>query len=152
MASWNYRGVKRKYQKENITSYKLCEVYYNDKDKIDGWTAEPVRLVAESEFELREEIRFFLEAFRQPVLEEKLVKGKEKLVEEKNQNKINSGHYHEYLDRASIALDYIYQFIRCHPLNKRELKLAKQCEKAESELAKLYKLAGDLLEDKKNKK
>jgi len=85
-------------------------------------------------------------------LEEKLVKGKEKLVEEKNQNKINSGHYHEYLDRASIALDYIYQFIRCHPLNKRELKLAKQCEKAESELAKLYKLAGDLLEDKKNKK
>ena len=82
MASWNYRIIKKRYEKEYITSYELHEVFYNDKDEIDGWTAEPLRLVAETEFELREEIRFFLEAFRQPILEEKLVKGKMKLVEE----------------------------------------------------------------------
>jgi hypothetical protein len=33
----------------------------------------------------------------------------------------------------------------------KRIKLAKQCEKAESELAKLNKLAGDLLEEKKQK-
>ena len=48
------------------------------------------------------------------------------------------------MDRASVAVDYIYQFLGCHPLMRRESRLHRLYQQAEKALAELYQEAGRL--------
>jgi hypothetical protein len=141
--TWNYR-VHRKYDKESDTStYQVHEVYYSD-GRIEGWTESAVLPMGETLPELREDIRFFTKAFQKPVLEERTENGKEILVAEDSQPIINDGHYFELLDRTTVAVDHIYQFLGSHPLMKREEKLFQIYERAEMALSELYHEFGQL--------
>ena len=42
--------------------------------------------------------------------------GKEELIEIKEEQPLNRGHYFEFLDRTFVAMEYIYQFLGCHPV------------------------------------
>ena len=57
---------------------------------------------------------------------------------------INQGHYSEFLDRSWVAIDYIYQFLGCHPLLRKEKRLQDIYFKAERALSDLYQEAGKL--------
>ena len=152
MSNWNYRVIQKRVQSAEDIVYQIHEVYYSENGGIDGWTESPVMPLGESEYELREDIRHFLEAFRRPILEEKKDNGKDILREIPCESKINSGHYFEFMDRASIAVDYIYQFLGSHPLIKKEKQLKELYAKAESALSDLYQAAGQLEFDKTKKR
>jgi hypothetical protein len=66
------------------------------------------------------------------------------LVADEADQPINEGHYFELMDRAAVALDYVYQFLGSHPLMKQEPTLAALYDKAESALSELYQEAGRL--------
>lgn len=100
--------------------------------------------MGETAEELREDIRYFLHAFRRPILEEKETVEGSTLVSDDANEAINDGHYFELMDRASVALDYVYQFLGSHPLMKKEKTLQEVYEKAEEALAELYQRAGRL--------
>jgi len=144
MSSWNYRVIRKPTPDTDSVVHQIHEVYYREDGAIEGWTAEPVTPLGESVEELREDIRYFLQAFRRPVLEEKAASGTELLLEDSHDTLINEGHYFEFMDRAAVALDYIYQFLGSHPLIKQETTLRALYEKAEAALAELYQEAGKL--------
>jgi hypothetical protein len=144
MSCWNYRVIRKSHSDTDVVSYQIHEVYYKEDGSIDGWTKEPVEPHGETVEELREDIRYFLHAFRRPVLEEKDVDHKEVLVEDNSDYPINEGHYFEFMDRAAVAVDYIYQFLGSHPLIRKEKSLRELYKKAEAALAELYQEAGRL--------
>ena len=98
--------------------------------------------MGETAEELREDIRYFLHAFRRPILEEK--DEGSTLIADATNDAINDGHYFELMDRASIALDYIYQFLGSHPVVRKDKTLQDMYEKAEDAMAELYQHAGRL--------
>ena len=151
MTTWNHRIIKKHDQGSDTSTYQIHEVYYSEKGDIEGWTENPVKPLGETEFELREDIRYFLQAFRQPTLEEKDIDGKPQLIEDDYNSPINPGHYFEFMDRTSVALDYMYQFLGSHPLLKKEGKLKNAYQKVEESLAELYQLAGQLDHEKGKK-
>jgi hypothetical protein len=57
---------------------------------------------------------------------------------------VNQGHSPEFLDRAWVAIDYIYQFLGSHPLVRKEKRLQDIYLKAESALSDLYQEAGKI--------
>jgi len=142
MEYWDYRIIKSIEPGESI--YKIHEVYYDDNGNIDGWTEEPVLPCGENTGELREDIHYFLEAFRQPVLEIAEKNGKEGLIEAKEKQPLNRGHYFEFLDRIFIATEYIYQFLGCHPVLRKEKKLKGIYQQVEALLGELYQESGHL--------
>ncbi len=144
MSTWDYRVLRKTDPNADTVSYEVHEVYYHEDGSIDRWTAGSVRPYGETVEELREDLRHFLHAFRRPVLEEQQVDGRAVLVEDVGDNPINAGHYFEFMDRASVATDYVYQFLGSHPLIKREPSLAARYERAETALAELYQEAGRL--------
>jgi hypothetical protein len=144
MSHWNYRVVRKASPDTDSVSYQVHEVYYTKAGGIEGWTENPVAPSAESPAALREDIRWFLQAFRRPILEARLVDGREQLVADESDQPINKGHYFELMDRAAVALDYVYQFLGSHPLMKQEPKLSALYDKAESVLSDLYQEAGRL--------
>jgi 5-formaminoimidazole-4-carboxamide-1-beta-D-ribofuranosyl 5'-monophosphate synthetase len=73
------------------------------------------------------------------------------LVTDENSQQINEEHYFEFMDRVSVAGDYIYQFIGSHPLMKRESRFQKIYERAEQALTELYQEAATLDYEKTNK-
>ena len=125
-------------------TYHVHEVYYQENGGIDCWTQESVAPMGETAEELREDIRYFLHAFRRPMLEEKETDEGSVLVSDDTDDAINDGHYFELMDRASVALDYVYQFLGSHPLMRKEKTLQGVYEKAEEALAELYQRAGRL--------
>lgn len=141
MLHWNYRVIKKQLD-PNTVSYQIHEVYYSDSGTIETWTESPVEPYGETEFELREDIRYYLRAFRLPVLEEKADSEKPTLVEESYDYAINPGHYFEFMDRTSVALDYVYQFLGNHPLLRHDAELKRSYDRVEEALAELYQLAG----------
>lgn len=141
--TWNYR-VLRKSDEPGETVYRIHEVYYADDGSIDGWTVEPVQPLGESPSELREDIRYFLSAFRKPVLEEAEEDGKPVLRPLEDEQELNEGHYFELMDRASVALDHCYQFVGSHPVTQRHEALRALYEKAEEALYRVYQEAGKL--------
>ncbi len=151
MSCWNYRVIRKSHPGTDAVSYQIHEVYYKEDGSINGWTEDPVEPHGETVEELREDIGHFRHAFRRPVLEEKEVDQKEVLVEDTSDYPINEGHYFEFMDRASVAVDYIYQFLGSHPLIRKEKSLRKRYEKAEAALAELYQEAGRLEFDKKSR-
>jgi len=150
MASWNYRIIKTIGYSKPI--YRIHEVYYDDSGKIEGWTKEPVLPYGENVDELREDIYYFLQAFRQPILELKEENGKEELIEIEEEQPLNRGHYFEFLDRTFVAMEYIYQFLGCHPVLRKEQKLRELYQRVEELMAELYQEAGRLEFEKDNEK
>jgi len=61
------------FENHDTVSFQVHEVYYTDAGGIERWTENPVAPSAESPAELREDIRWFLQAFRRPILEARLV-------------------------------------------------------------------------------
>lgn len=125
-------------------SYQIHEVYYKADGRIACWTAEPVTVYSESLAGLREDIRHFLHACRLPVLTGQQFDGRPLLVEDDEAGPLNAGQYFEFMDRAAVATDYVYQFLGSHPLLRTEPGLAALYEKAEAALAELYQAAGSL--------
>jgi hypothetical protein len=142
MAYWNYRVIRKDEDKTGTASYQIHEVYYQENGVIDGWTEMPVQPCGNTCEELREDIRFFLKAFQRPVLAAKEIDGKEVLMEDSEVYRINDGHYFEFLDRASVAVDYIYQFLGNHPILRKEPRLHELYQRAEGALSELYQAAG----------
>ncbi|MGQ0594298.1 MAG: hypothetical protein ACT4QB_17110 [Gammaproteobacteria bacterium] len=142
MSYWNYRVIRKRYPESDAISYQIHEVYYADNGSIEHWTEDPVQPFGETAEELREGIRFFLQAFRRPILECTEVDGDWALMTDEDHSPINEGHYFELMDRASVAVDYVYQFVGSHPLLKRETRLREIYERAEQALAELYREAG----------
>jgi len=66
------------------------------------------------------------------------------LITDEADSPINEGHYYEFMDRASVAVDYVYQFLGSHPLLKKEARLRELYERAEEALAELYQEVGQL--------
>ncbi len=142
--TWNYRIIKKTFADNDAAQYEIHEVYYEG-NSISGWTQNSVNPSGTSVAELREDIRYFLQAFKRPLLEEKIIDGKKVLVDDDDYSEINDGHYFEFMDRgAFVASDYIYQFLGSHPLIRKEENLKHFYEKAESALAELYQEAGRL--------
>lgn len=142
MAYWNYRIIKTIEQGQPL--YRIHEVYYNDNGKIEGWTEEPMLPYGESLDELREDIHYFLQAFREPILKLEERNDKEELIEIKEESPLNPGHYFEFLDRTFVAMEYVYQFLGCHPVLRKETKLREIYQQVEELFAKLYQEAGQL--------
>ncbi|MXX10652.1 MAG: hypothetical protein F4201_06170 [Nitrospira sp. SB0677_bin_15] len=142
MSHWNYRVIRKHHPETDSVTYHVHEVYYRDDGGIDVWTQEPVTPMGETTAELREDIRYFLQAFRRPVLEVQENDEGATLVSDDTDDAINDGHYFELMDRASVALDYVYQFLGSHPLMKKDERLQEVYEKAEESLAELYQRAG----------
>ena len=71
MSHWNYRVIRKHHPEPDSVTYHVHEVYYRDDGGIDGWTQESVAPMGETAEELREDIRYFMHAFRRPILEEK---------------------------------------------------------------------------------
>ena len=144
MSHWNYRVIRKHHTETHSVTYHVHEVYYREDGSIESWTQEPVAPLGETAEELREDIRYFLRAFRCPILEEKETDEGTTLFSDDTDNEINDGHYFELMDRASVALDYIYQFLGSHPLVRKDRTLQDMYEKAEEALAELYQQAGRL--------
>ena len=144
MSHWNYRVIRNHHTETNSVTYHVHEVYYREDGSIGGWTQEPVSPVGETVEELREDIRSFLHAFRCPILEVKETDGGSTLFPNDTDEAINEGHYFELMDRASVALDYVYQFLGSHPLVRKDRTLQGMYQKAEEALAELYQQAGRL--------
>ena len=146
--SWNYRVIRKRHTKADTVTYYIHEVYYGEDQEIERWTRDPVEPLGETATELREDIRYFLQAFRFPILEEKATADGPTLVPDDSENAINDGHYFELMDRASVAVDYGDQFVGSHPVVRKERSLRETYERAEEALAELYQLAGGLAFDK----
>jgi len=144
MGYWNYRVIKKHHQETDTYAYQVHEVYYKKSGKIEGWSESPVSPMGETLNELRGDIQSFSKAFQKPVLREKNKKGKLMLVPEKDNQKINVGHYFELMDRSAVAIDFIYQSIGSHPVIRDNRKLQKLYEKAENILGELYQESGKL--------
>ncbi len=144
MSHWNYRVIRKHHPETDSITYQVHEVYYREDGIIDCWTQEPVVPMGETAEELREDIRYFLHAFRRPILEGKETDEGSALVSDDTADAINDGHYFELMDRASVALDYVYQFLGSHPLMRKEKTLQDVYEKAEEALAELYQRVGRL--------
>ena len=50
--------------------YAIHEVYYDENGKVNGWTEEPIRILAESLADLKITVQRVLECFDKPVLDE----------------------------------------------------------------------------------
>ena len=144
MTHWNYRVIRKHHTETDSVTYHVHEVYYRDDGNIESWTQESVTPMGETVEELREDIRYFLHAFRRPLLEETETDEGPVLIPDDTDDTINDGHYFELMDRASVALDYIYQFLGSHPLIRKDKTLQSIYEKAEEALADLYQQAGRL--------
>lgn len=144
MSHWNYRVIRKHHTETDSVTYHVHEVYYRDDGNIESWTQESVAPMGETAAELREDIRYFLRAFRSPILEEQETDEGSTLIPDPTDDAINDGHYFELMDRASVALDYIYQFLGSHPLIRKDRTLQGMYEKAEQALAELYQQAGRL--------
>ena len=144
MSHWNYRVIRKHHTETDSVTYHVHEVYYRDDGSTQSWTQEAVEPMGETAEELREDIRYFLRAFRCPILEEKETDEGSTLFPDDTNNEINDGHYFELMDRASVALDYIYQFLGSHPVVRKDKTLQDMYEKAEEALAELYQQAGRL--------
>ena len=81
MSHWNHRVIRRYDKKTDTTTFQVHEVFYDDNNKIDGWSECPVEPMGETISELKNELKYFMKALDEPILEEKLESGKHYLVE-----------------------------------------------------------------------
>ena len=81
MSYWNYRVIKKYYEKADVATFEIHEVYYDKAHKIEGWTESAVGPSGETVSELKEDIEHFMIALQKPILLEQFKNGKEILVE-----------------------------------------------------------------------
>jgi hypothetical protein len=149
MSYWNYRILKLEDPDGNENIYQVHEVYYDDDGTINYWSSDPVSPSGTTTQELREDIQYQLNAFRKPILKEKKNGGS--LIPDEEESEINNGHYFEVLDRASVAIDYIYQFLGSHPILKKHENLKEIYDQVEKKLGELYQEIGKLEIENKSK-
>lgn len=82
MSYWNYRVIKTHCLEIEEDNYQVFEVYYNDNNKIEGWSAQPDAASGESVSGLRDDLHHQLEALEKPILVEKKVGDTLTLVED----------------------------------------------------------------------
>ena len=74
--SWNYRVIKHKNTKESIHAgeneywYGIHECYYNEDDKIWGWTEDSIRPFGDTLEEITDALKLMTLALEKPVLDE----------------------------------------------------------------------------------
>lgn len=144
MSHWNHRIIHEYHEKTDSHTYQIHEVYYDDVGIIEGWTESAVGPFGETPSELREDIRYLRNAFQKPILILTIKDGEEVLVVDEDAPEVKPGHYPEFLDRAWVAEDYIYQFLGSHPLLRKEKRLQGLFNKAEQALSDLYQEAAKL--------
>ncbi|MCR4290069.1 MAG: hypothetical protein NUV86_07405 [Candidatus Scalindua sp.] len=152
MSHWNYRVIEKYHKETDKSTYHIHEVYYSDDGTIESWTESAVEPMGETVDELREDIRFFIKAFQMSVLKEETKNGKPALIPQNDIQEINDGHYFELMDRAGVAVDYLYQFLGCHPVIRKEDNLCELYGRAENALTELYQEAGRLEFERTDKK
>lgn len=59
-------------------------------------------------------------------------------------DKLDSGYYHEALDRAYIAADQLKNLLIEHPVFKKHKKLRKRVKKAQQLILEAYQIVGGL--------
>lgn len=146
--TWNYRVIRKRHTESDTVTYQIHEVYYGEDREIERWTEDPVEPLGETAAELREDIKYFLQAFRLPILEEEETGDGPTLAPDDSDDPTNDGHYFELLDRASVAVDYLNHFIGSHPVLRKDRKLRETYERAEQAMAELYQQAGTLAFDR----
>lgn len=114
-----YRVVRQEDPDTELVNYRVCSVWCNENDEIKATTAIMGTSYGDTPEELREEIKHCLRAFRYPVLEEKEAEEGRILVPTEMENMTKNWHYNELVDRTSVVSDYIYHFLSCHPIIRR---------------------------------
>ncbi|OHD71510.1 MAG: hypothetical protein A2W19_16005 [Spirochaetes bacterium RBG_16_49_21] len=142
MSYWDYRVIRK--TQNDAVSYEIHEVYYNDKDEIESWTEEPVSPMGETCNELRNDIFYFMSAFRHPVLNMVQEDKKERLEECEDEQTVNPGHYFEVMDRASVVLAHFDEFIVSHPVVRKNDHLKESAQKIIEALYGFYNEAAGL--------
>lgn len=137
MANWNYRVIRKNCQRTGTVTYQIHEVYYAEDGSIDCWTQQPVEPLGTSEAQLRNDVHAFLAAFRQPLLEEKLVLGQLQLVEEKNERQNDGDLERDYKSRVNRASGYLFQMLGNHLLLKQNPDLRAAYDKVDQALTQL---------------
>ena len=142
MSYWNHRLVLKKGEgKENVV-FEVHEVYYSEEGEIESWTERAIGPYGESENEAFQDACNIVKAFQKPILALDIQDGNESLKEISNSEAVNGGHYFEFMDRSSVALDYLYRYLGSHPLLNQENELKNLYEKVEKALSELYQAAG----------
>ncbi len=126
MSYWDYRVIRK--TQNDAVSYEIYEVYYNDKDEIENWTEEPVSPMGETCNELRNDIFYFMSAFRHPVLNMVKEGKKERLEECEDEQTVNPGHCFEVMDRASVVLAHFDDFVASHPVVRKNNHLKESAQ------------------------
>ena len=62
----------------------------------------------------------------------------------KPRKKLDSGYYHEAMDRTYIITNFVEENLTQHPVYKKHKKLKKKINKIVEELATLYQVLGGL--------
>jgi len=139
MTTWNYRVIRKVGPLSGDTTYQIHEVYYREDGSIDCWTQQPVEPLGVSESQLRNDLHAFLAAFRQPVLEERQVRGKTVLVAEKVPTMPDQ--HRDYIGRVNRAAGYIFQVLGTHLLMKQDPTLRQAYDNLERALTELQEAA-----------
>ncbi|ARN73644.1 hypothetical protein [Oceanicoccus sagamiensis] len=137
MTTWNYRVIRKNCANTREVTYQIHEVYYLADGSIDCWNHTPVEPLGVSEPGLRNDIQSFLGAFRQPVLEERYINGKARLVAER-MNEPGKDLQADYVSKTTRASGYINQILGNHLLLKQEPSLRQAYDKVDQALAELH--------------
>jgi len=78
ISGWNYRVIR--ISEDTYKTYGIREVHYADDGSIIGWTGKSATPYGESLKELQKDMEHMAMAFRRPILEQKMIDGKEMLV------------------------------------------------------------------------
>jgi len=70
MKYWNYRVMRRKEGKDYYV-YGIYEVYYDNKDRPELWSNDPLPPTGDSLKELKDDFKFYKQALDKPVLDYK---------------------------------------------------------------------------------
>ena len=135
---WSYRVIRKHGSEINPVTYQVHEVYFREDGSIWAWTKKPDVPAGDTAEELREDIRYFLQAFRGPILEERETDEGIILVPDDVDQVTNDDHYFELVDRAFIALERIYRVLGTQAFFKKDKMLKNICEKAEEALTELH--------------
>ena len=114
-----YRVIRKRHIDLPIVTYHICRVNYNIYGKIAYWSDDLDELYGETLDEIREEIRHVLHAFCFPVLEEKTTSKGPTLIRIDSKDRIKEGRYAELFSRASLAVEFIHQFVGTHPVTDK---------------------------------
>jgi hypothetical protein len=147
MSYWNYRVIRK--SRDDAVSYEIHEVYCNEKDEIEGWTEEPMLPTGETCAELRNDVFYFMSAFKYPVLNAVQEGGKERLMEWDDEQPVNPGHYFEVMDRASVVMAHFDDFVASHPVVRKDKHLKEAAQKIIKALYGFYNEAAGVFCEKK---